>query len=136
MVSEKSLESLKKNKLKVTRNRIAVLDLLKSSDKPMTHSDIMEGLSKEGHWDRVTIYRTLSEFAEKQIVQIIHSDERLTYFELKDDPPEHGHLICDSCGKLYCLKDEMFHLRLEGNLKSFQIKRIEIFIRGLCKSCQ
>lgn len=56
---------LKKIGLKVTKNREQVLSILQGSPRPLNHQEIMEKLPKEESWDRVTIYRALSDLEEK-----------------------------------------------------------------------
>ncbi|MDX1958408.1 MAG: Fur family transcriptional regulator [Leptospiraceae bacterium] len=128
-------EILKNNNLKITKSRIAVLELLSESSKPITHSEIMENLADAENWDRVTIYRTLGEFEEKKIVKTILSNDRVTYFELQDSLHEHAHLSCDSCGKMTCLNKEQFHFSI-GEIVEFKLNRVEILLKGICKNCQ
>ena len=82
--------------LKITRSRLEVLKILYNSQKPITHTYIMDHLPEKDNWDRVTIYRTLSEFTEKKIIKSLPSSERVTYFEIKNETKtEHSHLVCD-----------------------------------------
>ncbi|MCB1141088.1 MAG: transcriptional repressor [Leptospiraceae bacterium] len=125
---------LKKNKLKITKNRLAVLDILQQSEKPLNHSEIMEKLDSNQNWDRVTIYRTLGEFEEKKLIKSLLSSERITYFELVDTLNEHAHIYCENCGKLECLREDMFSFSLK-NPELFSISTVEILVKGTCKDC-
>ena len=131
------LEQLLKDAgLKVTRNRVAVLKLLSVAEKPVNHSDIMQNLPSEKNWDRVTIYRTLSEFEDKSIVKSLHSNNRVKYYELQDSGVKsHGHIVCDSCGKIDCLEGELFP-KISSEIKGHKVHNVEVLIRGLCKHCQ
>lgn len=67
MVRQEDLkEILHKADLKITRSRLEVLKILYQTHKPITHTYIMEHLPEKDTWDRVTVYRTLSEFTEKK----------------------------------------------------------------------
>lgn len=128
-------ELLRNHNLKVTKSRIEVLKVLKSSHKPLNHSEIMEKLDRSHSWDRVTIYRTLGEFIEKKIVKSILSLDRVTYFELIDSHSEHAHISCLECGKMECLDENEYKFILE-NSKGFEVKSTEILIKGICKECK
>jgi len=134
--SEDHIEiALKENHLKITKARVAVFKILATSRKPLSHSDIMEMLDSEKNWDRVTIYRTLSEFEEKKIVKSLLSKERTTYFEIMDSMSEHAHITCEVCGKMECLLDEMFDFSIKKAC-DYQIKTVEILVKGICGNCK
>jgi Fur family transcriptional regulator, ferric uptake regulator len=126
---------LKKNKLKITKNRIAVLNVLQNSFKPLNHSEIMESLDNSQHWDRVTVYRILSEFTDKKLIKTLHSNERMTYFELiKPLEEQHAHWVCEKCGKIECLKEDSYEFSIKKS-DVFFINSIEILIKGNCGNC-
>ena len=127
--------ALKGNHLKITKARVAVYKILATSRKPLSHSDIMEMLDSEKNWDRVTIYRTLSEFEEKKIVKSLLSKERTTYFEIMDSMSEHAHITCEVCGKMEFLLDEMFDFSIK-KAGDYQIKSVEILVKGICGYCK
>lgn len=134
--AEEKIEStLKINHLKITKTRVAVFKILVSSRKPLSHSEIMEQLDSDKNWDRVTIYRTLSEFEEKKIVKSLLSKERTTYFEIIDTKKEHAHITCDVCGKMECLLDEMFHFSIK-EAGEYRIQSVEILVKGICGTCK
>lgn len=138
MVNPENLkEILHKADLKITRNRLEVLRILYITHKPVTHTFIMENLPDKVNWDRVTVYRTLSEFTEKKIIKSLSSNERVTYFEMQNETkPEHSHLVCDSCGKMECFDEDSYKFQFIKNVKDFKVRSLEIIIRGLCKNCQ
>ncbi|MDF3819548.1 Fur family transcriptional regulator [Leptospira sp. 96542] len=132
---------LRKLGLKVTKNREQVLSILQESPRPLNHQEIMEKLPKEESWDRVTIYRALSDLEEKNLLNSLHSTDRVTYFELKGEGNEtlsqaHGHLICNLCGKIECIDDPWNGMPSSKQLKGFQTETVEIVFRGKCRTCQ
>lgn len=129
------VETLKRIKLKVTKTRVQVLKILKESAKPLTHADIMDQLDSSHSWDKVTIYRTLGELEHKNIIKSFLNKERITFFEYFDLNQEHGHLSCESCGRLECLDSSNFELQWKKT-PNFQIQSIEIIVRGFCKDCR
>lgn len=136
LLQDKPKIILKEKGLKVTKTRVEVLNILQNSKKPLNHSQVMEMLPNNYPWDRVTIYRTLSEFEEKNIIKTLLSKERVTYFEVINKKAEnHSHLICENCGSIECFKKDM-EATSSTNINGFKIQTIEIQYRGLCKSCQ
>lgn len=125
---------LKKNNLKITKTRLAVLNILQKSPKPLNHSEIMGLLDSEQNWDRVTIYRTLGEFEEKKLIKSLLSSDRITYFEFSETFDHHAHIFCESCGKMECLKESMFQFSLKDSV-GYSLNSVEILVKGICKDC-
>jgi Fur family transcriptional regulator, ferric uptake regulator len=131
------IEILRSVGLKVTKNREQVLNILQGTDRPLNHHEIMEKLPKGQSWDRVTIYRALSDLEEKHILNTMLTGERVTYFELKEDlnsKKHHGHIVCDDCGRIECVEklDNPFPKKLQG----FKVQTMDITFHGICKECQ
>ena len=67
MASRHSLDELRTavrgKGMRATPSRLAVLELLRSSDTPMSHGDVADRLASQA-WDRATIYRNLTDLAE------------------------------------------------------------------------
>ena len=126
---------LHKSDLKITRNRMEVLRLFYNSNKPITHNYVMEHLPEAENWDRVTIYRTLSEFAEKKIIRQLISNDRVSYFELIKDESSHGHFVCDICGKIECLKSDSLKVEITKQNFKYQIFSFEVLAHGKCGEC-
>jgi len=64
-----SLQVLKEAKLSRTPQRVAVLDMLINADRPLTIIYIFKKISFHKKIDKATVYRILSSFMEKGIVQ-------------------------------------------------------------------
>lgn len=73
----------------------------------------------------------------KKIIKSLPSNERITYFEIKNETkPEHSHLVCDVCGKMECFSEDSYKFHFKENTQDFRVRSLEIIIRGLCKNCQ
>lgn len=125
---------LQEGGLKVTRNRIAVLELLSKINRPVNHADIMNQLPQDSGWDRVTIYRTLTELEDKKIIKSFHSSDRSTYYEFSIEEKCHIHTLCESCGKIECIKNKITVSHFI-KVKNFRIRDVEVLMKGLCKIC-
>lgn len=127
---------LKQHLLKKTRARAAVLRALMGSKGPTTHEEIA-GEIGTGTADKVTIYRTLAKFIEKDIVHRAFIKERAWYYELADNCTEdqcHPHFTCNNCGDTHCLFDADIGI-VKGLKKGFLIHRQQVRLEGLCPAC-
>lgn len=129
-------DRIKNAGLKVTRARTTILRILHQASKPINHTDIMDELPKDKQWDKVTVYRTLSEFEEKRIVKSLNSGNRSKYYEFIETGgfQHHAHRFCNRCGKLQCL--DLPNIEDWVKQQDFLIQDIEILIRGVCRTCQ
>lgn len=131
---DKMQDILKDAGMKVTKNRLAVLDLLITSGKPLSVEDIFKKLKKA---DQVTIYRILNQFVLKDIVYQTDFRSGKAYFEFQDH--HHHHIVCKSCGDLeeveICLP-ENFIKKIQNNSTKFKKvsdHALEFF--GTCGKC-
>ena len=112
---EKFKEMLKEKGLKVTNQRLLVLEVLADHrDRHMTAEDIYD-LVKEDYPEigLATIYRTVQLLLEMQLVDRINLDDGCVRYEIGEffDGEErhhhHHHLICKTCGKVLPFKDDL-----------------------------
>src|SRR3569623_1671433 len=92
--------------LRATPSRLAVLELLRSSDTPMSHGDVADRLATQA-WDRATIYRNLTDLAEAGLVRRTDVGDHVWRFEaVKDahEPGAHPHFVCTECGAVEVLR--------------------------------
>ncbi len=110
-----ALKILKENQLRKTASRLLVLEafIVNEEGNALTHQEIesyCKGLS-----DRVTIYRTLNTFTEKNVLTRIPGvDGSAKYlFNYGDDGTlkpiqknhQHLHFSCTKCGKTVCVDE-------------------------------
>src|SRR6476620_851300 len=85
--------------LRETPSRLAVLELLRVSDAPMSHGDVADRLASQA-WDRATIYRNLTDLAEAGLVRRSDVGDHVWRFEAVTEGHEtaHPHFVCTACG--------------------------------------
>lgn len=131
---DKKQEILKEIGMKVTRNRLAVLDLLMTSQKPLSVEEIFKKLKNV---DQVTIYRILNQFSEKNIIKKIDLRYGKSFFEFQDH--HHHHIVCESCGCLeevdVCLPENFLKKiqKSSNQFKKVSDHSLEFF--GVCNKC-
>lgn len=131
-----SKKILKTRQLSMTASRILLLQILTNSKIPLSGKEI-EGLLG-GKCNRATIYRNLSAFSSKGIVQRILSGEAVKYKINKDTDqesisPDHVHFKCSKCHQLFCMEDLLVndYILPEGFVKIEN----QFLIVGICKNC-
>jgi Fur family transcriptional regulator, ferric uptake regulator len=134
-LAEKKATSLLADRgLKKTRQRLSILNLLLSSTTPLSHQEI----SKKIPWlDKVTVYRVLSSFLEKNIAHRIETQDHTWHFAVcpcGHTAHCHPHFSCRKCGRVECLSD--MKLPVWGKPKNgYRIENQEIYLHGLCVQC-
>jgi Fur family ferric uptake transcriptional regulator len=134
-------ETLKKAGLRLTDTRKAVLSVFIDADKALSHNDLEEKLTD---CDKVTLYRTLSSFLEKDLIHKIINPDGVAFFALckhQDHSHKshyhlhnHGHFVCKVCKETRCIDD--FEVEIPKNLLlNNQIDEISIVLEGVCANC-
>ena len=141
---EKFKEMLKEKGLKVTNQRLLVLEVLADHrDKHMTAEDIYE-LVKEDYPEigLATIYRTVQLLREMQLVDRINLDDGCLRYEISDlfdgeSKHHHHHLICKTCGKVVPFEEDLLdelELLVEQET-GFHVSDHELKFYGQCEEC-
>lgn len=113
---------LNQPQLKLTTARKEILEILNSSDKPLSYENMKNDISM----DKATFYRNITKFQEENLVSSFESNDKKRYFEIQKNP--HAHFICNMCNKIECL-DIPINLSLQNHT-------IEtIVIKGKCANC-
>jgi Fur family transcriptional regulator, ferric uptake regulator len=125
--------------LRATPSRLAVLELLRSSDTPMSHGDVADRLANQT-WDRATIYRNLTDLAEAGLVRRTDVGDHVWRFEATSAEHEsaaHPHFVCTECGTVECLPEIELAVRSRSKPpRAVKQRQVEVQVRGLCDACQ
>ena len=133
--------SLKKAGLRVTPVRVGVIDVLRNAPRPMEVPQILAKLPP--YTDAVTVYRTLNTFTRKKMVHRVRGEDRSWRYALGDsagqpDEHRHPHFVCESCGKVECLKEAEIPGTLIKTLKldrRYAVSYPEVVLHGTCPKC-
>ena len=122
--------------LRCTAGRLAIIEVLGASVKPLTRKQIADALGQTS-LDKVTIYRALERFVERGVAHKACTQDRTAYFELADKCTEHQchpHFTCTSCGSVSCFTHISLPL-LKSPQNGFTIERQRVHLEGLCPKC-
>lgn len=136
---------LKTHNLRKTPVRLGVLEVLATEKHPLDANDIIDKLPK--HIDRVTVYRTLNTFVEKNIVHRVRGEDRSWRYaageptghgEHKQAGHHHAHFVCDDCGEVECLEDTEIPQNFVKSMNvesAYRVKYPEVTLHGSCPKC-
>jgi len=134
-----ALDTCRLMKWRMTPVRRAMLAFLAGRRLPATLELIAGAGGVHGCCDATTVYRTLMMFKEAELVRLVGTAHRHSFF-LLNTPGESGHfLICRHCGEIAELKlppdlaERMSRISLGHG---FAPTRQDHEIHGVCQKCQ
>ena len=132
------LEFLVRKRLKLTRQRQAVVDLIFSDSGHFEAEALVERL-KIGRTrvSRATVYRTLELLRECQLVEKLDFGTPRSFYEHVPPGEHHDHLICTRCGNVIEFHNDRLEA-LQSEICSnfgFQDSYHSLRIFGLCSKC-
>ncbi len=132
---EKMIDILKEQNLKVTPQRLAILNFLEKKTHP-TIEEIYEEVKKNfPSISLATIYKNINTLKDHNIIREINTKDKLKY-DINLIP--HFHAICKNCGKIedYYEEDLVLHCKeyIEKKIKK-NIENLDITFYTICEDC-
>lgn len=133
---EEAKQQIRDAGLRATAPRIAVLRLLSASQRPLSHTEVVDEVGSDD-WDQATVYRNLVKLVEADLARVASNMGGVARYEARgddDSPHLHPHFSCRSCGSVSCLPeaklvapvDRRWNRSLEGS---------ELQLVGDCPDC-
>ncbi|MBN1500484.1 MAG: transcriptional repressor [Spirochaetes bacterium] len=128
---------LKQNGLKVTQQRLLLLDAIINTDKIFSALSLQDKVND--NMDLVTIYRILTVFLENKIIRDVISKDTTRFYELSCiHNPVHPHFVCRKCNNIICLNSLK-----NGYMSKFKeitgdniVENVIIQFTGICSKCK
>lgn len=122
--------------IKVTKQRIAIINILERAQSPITAEDIYERLEDKSLLNYSTIYRTLNRLSEKGALVKTGEPGGKMYFQLKVHHHTHD-LECLVCHKHIQIDDCPVDAFSKSVAKEtgFVVTEHSLQIKGLCAQC-
>ena len=144
MNEERVKDLLRGKGLKVTSQRMIVLDIMASRPGEHLTAEEIYDLAKENSPDigLATIYRTVQVLLELHIINKVTFDDGFARYELNGDESisghRHHHAICTGCGKVYSLESDLLDSLEEEVMEKlgFLVTNHEVKLYGLCSECR
>jgi Fur family peroxide stress response transcriptional regulator len=131
---DREAKKLKEIGLRVTPQRLAILEMIKGDRTHPSAEKIYHELAKKyPGMSFATVYNTLAKLVEAGQIQELDIDPNKKRF----DPytPLHYHFYCKTCGNVY---DVDYDISLTPNIKKIaghRIEDIQLNFKGVCKNC-
>ncbi|HHW30075.1 MAG TPA: transcriptional repressor [Clostridiaceae bacterium] len=130
---EEILNKLKNNNIRLSHQRLKVLEYLDNNRIHPTVEQIYNGLHDDiPTLSKTTIYNTLNTLTEAGLVKIITTEDNEARYDINIDA--HGHFKCKACGNIYDFEVNMDSLEIKG-LNGFKIYNRDIYFSGFCSKC-
>jgi len=132
-MSKQHAELMEQKGIKVSHQRLRILDYLEKNRVHPTADMILNDLKNElQSLSKSTVYKTLNTFVEKGVLRELTIEENEVRYEY--DLQDHGHFKCMGCGKVYDF-EYRFNVDDIKELKGFRIDDKNIYLKGLCRDC-
>lgn len=136
---ERFEEYLQSKGLRQTGQRRHLVELVFSQHEHFDAEELIERLPRRGdpkYVSPATVYRTLREFVDAGLLRSFQLDGR-TVYEHDYGYPQHDHLYCTRCRKLFEFQsEELMRLRDEVAAdRGFRVSGHRMIIQGVCRDC-
>lgn len=123
--------------LRRTNARESLLSLLLKAKRPLSQQEIAERPETD-HFDRVTLYRTLSTLQKAGLMHRVQGVDGVWRFRAHTTdhrlcPGNHSHFLCLECSKMTCLSEQP--LPWISVPEGSQVKGKQLVVYGLCSTC-
>ena len=130
-----SIKKLKKAGLKITNQRMTVLNYLSSTNEHhLSAEDIFRDLRLNGaDVGLATVYRVLNQLEKAGMLERHHFEGSKAYYELKSKD-HHDHLVCLRCGKIVEFFDPFIEQRQKEIAEQYgmQLSHHHFYMFGYC----
>ena len=124
---------LKRKNIRISYQRLKVLEFLASHKCHPTVDQIYSSLNKEiPTLSKTTVYSTLNALADAGMIRAINIEDHEVRYDITVE--NHGHFKCEACGGIYDFNVDMDSLVTE-DLKGFEIKDRNVYFKGICPEC-
>lgn len=123
---------LKENHIRISAQRLIILDYLSNTTKHPTADTIYNDLKKSYPiLSQATVYNTLNLFKKSGIIKELDFDKHCKRYDF--DTNQNVHFLCTKCKRIYDLDvdDTNYNINIDG----FKINEMSVVYKGICKSC-
>ncbi len=134
------VELLRANGMRITKNRLQILDTLLGAEKPLSLDEIQTRAKVDGDApDYATVFRVMTLLESLQIAQKVHLNRSCSYYELVNPQRHCDHIICTECGRVTVMIDSCPVERVERKIEKqygFSEIRHSLEFFGKCWECR
>ncbi|HTY45495.1 MAG TPA: Fur family transcriptional regulator [Patescibacteria group bacterium] len=132
---KKGIELFKKNRIRITQQRLLVYRLLEGSRAHPTAEHIYARLKKENpSISLATVYTILELFRTKRLVREVRIKPDRRCFDPVIEP--HHHFLCRACGAIFDIDLPPCLMAEKGEAQGHAIEEFQGYFYGVCKMCK
>lgn len=123
---------------RVTPQRLMVLEVLRTAGGHLSAEEIHAALrDRYPGLNLSTVYRTLQLFTRLGLLEQHDLGGGRRVYEWRTQP-DHGHFLCEGCGRLEHLEGELLEplRRSLEHIQGYRVHRVETTVIGLCPRCR
>ena len=129
----KYISLLKKNSLKVTPQRLEIMNFLDHNKSHPTVDEIYSKLkSKYPSLSKTTVYNSLEALKQNNIIQAVTISGTESRYDMREDI--HHHFLCRRCGKILDIDLQCPNIEKIKN-QGYKIEEMHGYFKGICKNC-
>lgn len=133
----KAKQLLKENNIRLTPQRLHLLNILSKENEHWTIEDLYQLMNKEMPSVSITtVYNNIHHFVKLGIVKEIQFGEGLSKYEWKKE--DHYHIVCKKCGVIvdiwYPTLKEVEHFAT--SISKYNISSHNLEFYGFCQTCK
>lgn len=128
------IDNLREKGIKVTPQRIAILNFLEGNKIHPCIEDIYNYVTKEYPTiSLATVYNTMDMLEDiNEVIKLkIGKDNKVNY---DYDTLPHNHFYCKKCKKIYDL-EYSFTKNIPEDIKGNKVEEVHAYFKGVCKKC-
>lgn len=131
---EEIILRLKQKGVKVTPQRIAIIDYLENAKDHPTAEDIYLAIIKNyPALSLATVYNTMEKLEDlDEVIKLKISKDNIVNYEYNHDP--HYHFYCKKCKKIFDINMES-EISKNKNINGHKIEEFHGYFKGICKNC-
>ncbi len=133
-MTKDKIERYRKLGLKMTPQRLAILEYLEGNTTHPSAEDIFRHVEEKfPSMSFATVYNTLEALKEKGLIVELNIEPGKKRFDPNLEP--HHHMICERCHRIFDVFED-FPVDLPAEYaKRFKVKRCQVVFYGLCREC-
>jgi len=134
---EKAFQNLRKQNLRITSSRKAIIDILEG--KHLTLQEIYYEMKKRGFHNLSTVYNNIDFLLQHKIITEIYINGKkhydLTIEEYSHSADSHIHVSCLASDNIIEINEEEFIEKIKNYpaFKGFDISKLQLVVEGNCK---
>jgi len=133
---EDAIKTLKREKMRITEPRKALLRLLVETERPLS-AEVAHSALAPSTCDLVTVYRNLEAFESTRIADRIPTESGKSLYKLSKSRHRQHHVICRKCNHAESLEySEITRLEAMANELGFTEVAPVLELYGICNNCR